>query len=56
MSAAEVAHGQAVGLVHDDSDEFDRYPLVQRRIPAGDWETRDMGARHATPWDALGVM
>lgn len=56
MSAAEVAHGQAVGLVHDESDEFDRYPLVQRRIPAGEWETRDMGARHATPWDALGVM
>ena len=54
MSRAEVAHGQAVGLL--SKDETDQYPIVQRWIPAGNWGTSDMGARHATPWDSLGVM
>ena len=54
LSRSEVAHGQAIGLFWPT--EVDEYPMIQRRVPAGQWTTRDMGARHATPWDAMGVM
>ena len=54
MSRSEVEHGQAIGFFWPT--EVDKYPMIQRRVPAGQWTTRDMGARHATPWDALGVM
>jgi len=59
LSASEIQHAISIRVlaassrVVDSDDEIDRWPVVRRLVPFGQWGIKAEGLRHAQPFDGL---